>query len=85
MSYAIKQDGSSWRAINQDSDIGQDEILSVEQPILVISNLNVLKEQLLLLEQEQTPRRLREAILGIDDGWLLNLNNQIITIRNQLK
>jgi len=35
------------------------------------------KEEIEVLEMEQTPRRLREAALGIDSGWLLDLDNKI--------
>jgi len=39
------------------------------------------KAQIGDLEALITQRRLREAALGIDNGWLANLNNQIATIR----
>jgi hypothetical protein len=36
------------------------------------------------LEASVTERRKREAILGLDDGWLHNLNVQISNLRDQL-
>ena len=36
------------------------------------------------LESTITPRRLREAVLGTDAGWLANINSQIATLRSQL-
>lgn len=33
------------------------------------------------LEVQQTPTRIREAILGLDNGWLADLNNQIKAIK----
>ena|ERR1035437_8021261 len=43
-----------------------------------------LQDQISALEAQQTPRRIREATLGIDNGWLINLNTQISTLRAQL-
>lgn len=37
------------------------------------------------LEQQITSRRLREAILGIDNAWLLNTELSINTLRIQLR
>lgn len=37
--------------------------------------------QIKMLEAKQTPRRMREAALGTDGGWLSNLNAQITTLR----
>jgi hypothetical protein len=39
------------------------------------------REQILNLESQITPRRLREAVLGVDGGWLLSINNQINALR----
>ena len=36
------------------------------------------------LEALQTPRRVREAMLGVDGGWLDNLNGQIAELRSSL-
>jgi len=41
-------------------------------------------EQIHLLEMQQTPRRLRDAVLGLDDGWLADLEEEIETLRAQL-
>jgi len=40
--------------------------------------------QIAALEQTVTERRIREAILGVDNGWLVNVNNQIAALRGQL-
>ena len=45
---------------------------------------NVLS-QIAKLEATITPRRQREAILGIDNGWLADVNAQIATLRAKLK
>lgn len=37
------------------------------------------------LESSVSDRRIREAILGIDDGWLANIEAQIAVLRAQLK
>ena len=36
MSYAIKKDGSSWRAINSTADVQTDETFSATQPVLTL-------------------------------------------------
>jgi hypothetical protein len=43
------------------------------------------RQQIAALESTVTPRRQREAILGIDNGWLADVNAQIATLRAQLK
>lgn len=49
-----------------------------------LSNLEI-KHQMDLLESHITPRRLREAILGVDGGWLATADSQIAHVREQLK
>lgn len=44
----------------------------------------VILAQILVLEKTVTQRRLREATLGTDNGWLANLNAQIVTLRESL-
>lgn len=44
----------------------------------------LLVKEILTLEAQQTPRRIREAVLGVDAGWLANLNTQIAALRAQL-
>lgn len=43
-----------------------------------------LRAQIVSLEAQQTPRRIREAALGIDNGWLADLEAQIDALRAQL-
>lgn len=45
----------------------------------------LVRQQISELESQQTGRRIREAVLGIDGGWLLNINNEINFLRNRLK
>lgn len=40
--------------------------------------------QIQAIESLMTLRRLREAVLGIDNGWLVNINNQISILRGSL-
>lgn len=42
------------------------------------------KEQIFILELSMTPRRLREAALGIDNGWMKAVNDQITALRAQI-
>ena len=43
-----------------------------------------VQRQILILESAITPRRLREAVLDIDNGWLENQENLINQQRNLL-
>jgi hypothetical protein len=42
------------------------------------------KDQIAALEAQQTPRRIREALAGTDNGWLADLNAQIAALRAQI-
>ena len=44
----------------------------------------IIKSQIRQLESTVTQRRMREAALGMDNGWLEHLNQQIETLRNSL-
>lgn len=43
-----------------------------------------IKRQMQILEASVTQRRLREATLDLDNGWLASLNAQINELRKQL-
>lgn len=44
-----------------------------------------LYEEILRLEASVTPRRQREAILGMDNGWLAGIEAQIAALRDQAR
>ena len=44
-----------------------------------------IKKQINDLEISVTDRRYREAILGVDNGWLANVDAQIAALRAQLQ
>lgn len=43
-----------------------------------------VRSQIATLEASATPRRMREATLGNDGGWLAHLEEQIVSLRSQL-
>ncbi len=45
---------------------------------------DLIKQAIVALESQQTPRRIREATLGIDNGWLAGIEAQIEALRAQL-
>lgn len=49
-----------------------------------ITHDDMVAKRIIFLENQMTPRRLREAITGTDNGWLQNLNTQIATLRASL-
>lgn len=49
-----------------------------------LANHAAALQQIHSLEMTVTARRLREAMLGMDGGWLANVNSQITTLRGQL-
>lgn len=48
------------------------------------SSKQIALEKILALESKVTDRRIREAILGIDNGWLKSINDEIVVLRTQL-
>lgn len=48
------------------------------------TDADLIRIRIAELERQQTDRRVREAALGIDKGWLANLNDQIEALRKQL-
>lgn len=54
----------------------------VEEPL---TGKALIAKQINELEASVTQRRLREAVLGTDGGWLSNLDKQIAKLRLQLK
>lgn len=57
--------------------------LRVRRPEPPTGNAAV-QAQIRQLETQQTPRRLREAALGADGGWLAALDMQIASLRASL-
>jgi hypothetical protein len=53
---------------------------AAEREAQKVSVINQIKA----LEAQITPRRLREAILGTDKGWLQNVDSQLAALRHQL-
>ena len=58
------------------------EVVARDAPSLPADEL--IKRQIVALESQQTPRRIREAALGIDNGWLAGIEAQIEALRAQL-
>lgn len=50
----------------------------------VKSTKQIALEKILELESTITDRRVREAVLGIDNGWLKSVNDQMTNLRTQL-
>jgi hypothetical protein len=48
------------------------------------SAADVIRQSIGALEASVTPRRLREAVLGVDNGWLQSVDAQIVALRAQL-
>ena len=57
--------------------------VAIDPPPLTGDEL--IKRQIVVLESQQTPRRIREAALGIDNGWLAGIEAQIVVLRAQLE
>jgi hypothetical protein len=55
-----------------------------ELPPYIPTQQELILQQISTLEQQVTARRSREAVLGIDNGWLADINAQIATLRGQL-
>jgi len=55
-------------------------LLEIPQPTVN----DLIKNQIIALESQQTPRRMREALLGTDNGWLAGIESQIEILRARL-
>lgn len=86
MSYAIKKDGSGFRAVTAPSDCSQDEFWQQEAPtgFPMLTARDQVLAAITALEANVTQRRIREAVLGADDGWLANIDKQIAALRAKL-
>ena len=84
--YAVRNDGIyGWRSVESPADCLANETFQYQKPAEYIpSNNDKIKQQIAELESQQTERRIREATLGIDNGWLKNLNDQVTALRAQL-
>ena len=75
--------GSIVEIINGDpTRVWQSRLKTADE--LAVEASSAIKQQIAMLESQQTQRRVREATLGIDGGWLANLNNQIKALRSSL-
>lgn len=82
--YILRNDG--------DGDYIADWHLSTPQPTqddlsaaeAIADEKITIKNTIAELESTITERRYREAILGIDNGWLKNINDQIAALRSKL-
>jgi hypothetical protein len=82
--YAYELDGS------QDDLIPADFVFATDEQVQAIQNPaptaeQVIKGQIATLETSVTPRRMREAVLGTDAGWLADVDVQIAALRAQLQ
>ena len=86
MSYAIRKDGQGWRAVDGKDDCGVDEDFSATQPLPKEPTAQELAlKDISKLESSITNRRLREAVLGVDNGWLVSVNARIDALRSANK
>lgn len=86
MGYAIN--GSSMRAVESAEDCIEGETFFDELPTPwppALSASDAIKEKIAELEAQVTDRRIREAVLGVDGGWLKEQDAKISALRSQLK
>jgi len=93
--YAYGNNGLYFRAIDSeqnllDGEMAFSEIATDAQLAEAFSEYAAAKNKsdklkaIADLETTITDRRIREAVLGIDNGWLANVNAQIAALRSQL-
>lgn len=86
MSYAVRNDGRGFRAVTGADDVLEGETFSMTEPPAVEPTPNeLILGEIAALEATGTARRIREAVLGIDNGWLEALNDQLAALRGTLK
>lgn len=64
--------------------ISDEEHAELSKPAPLTGNALILS-QIATLEAYVPPRRMREAALGTDNGWLKGVDAQITTLRKSLK
>lgn len=72
-----------WLQLAGEDDLAALGIVALPDPER--SNTEVILEQIILLESSITPRRIREAVLDIDNGWLKSINEQCALLRSKLQ
>ena len=64
--------------------VGEFEYYNEASETWELDERRLLCFQISALEANVTPRRLREATLGVDNGWLMHIEEQIKSLREQL-
>lgn len=67
-----------------DTEANLIDVFEAQYPAGSPSITGQIKAQILALEATVTQRRVRDAILGTDGGWLANVEAQIAVLRGQL-
>lgn len=93
--YCYRNNGLSVHSVEDDYVAQSGEFLSVD--IATPQQLSAaftgyasaaseqsIQDQIIFLEGTQTPRRIREAANGTDNGWMKGLDAQIEALREQL-
>jgi hypothetical protein len=80
--HAYDIDGHQDDLIKAAGDAGWPE---VDRPVDPGGGVSEAMMKIIELESTITSRRLREAILGTDGGWLSNVNQQIAALRKGSK
>lgn len=80
--YAVRNDGQGWRSVASEADLLDGETFQIDQPTPSTTNPTLL--EIYKLEALITPRRVRDAILGKDNGWLADIESEITALRVQL-
>lgn len=86
VSYALRKDGLGWRAVGCPGDCSDDEVFSVEQPVIDTSRflrINQIKDALSAIDA-RTPRAMREALLTGDKSRVQALESEAATLRAEL-
>lgn len=74
--FAAQSNGGSITSDRQGNPVAVASTVSYERADIL--------RQILVMENDITPRRRDEAILGIDDGWLAAKREQITALRETL-
>ena len=78
---SLKDGQSEGKKVSWDEDTC---LPTLVEEVIELTQYQVIKRQIVALEMQQTPRRIRESILGTDDGWLADIDAQIAALRAQL-
>lgn len=85
MSYAVRNDGQGWRAVNSKDDCGVDEDYSETQPLPIEVDIKAQRKAEILAELDSLDAKSIRPIREGDTARLADLDKQAQALRDEFK